>query len=86
MASQGWPSNECPEYGDLLPFKHKTLSINGQRLLMGNGMHLSQVGSVMACLLSNLMTKSDALALWPIPRPIIPLVPEAETGEERELL
>ena len=85
-ASQGWPSNECPEYGDLLPFEHKALSTNEQRLLMGNGMHLSQVGSIMTYLMSNLMTKSDALALWPIPRPIIPLLPESETGQEQEVL
>ena len=78
MASQGWPSSNCPEYGDLLPFERdkEVQSEHNQRILMGNGMHLSQVGSVMSYLMSFLMTKSDALDLWPIPKPIVPQLPE----------
>mgnify|MGYP003336728869 CR=1 FL=1 len=80
MASQGWPSSNCPEYGDLLPFERdkEVQSEHNQRILMGNGMHLSQVGSVMSYLMSFLMTKSDGLDFWPIEKPIVPTLPEKD--------
>ena len=66
LTSQGWPSTNDSVYGDTLPYDCSTFKSCEERKLVGNGMHLSQVGMVFLYIMSFLMRKQDALSMVPI--------------------
>ena len=72
LRSQGWPAEDHKVYGPCLPFSRSSLSQHEERILMGNGMHLAQVGMVFLYIVSNIMKREVAKDLWPITYPTPP--------------
>jgi hypothetical protein len=80
MRSQGWPAPDGAVYGSCLPFDRSSLKLSEERALMGNGMHLAQVGMFFLYIVSHTMKREVALTLWPMPIPL----PAPSVEEETE--
>ena len=68
LTAHGWPLSPDSGFADLLPFERSKIPAAHERLLMGNSMHLAQVGAVFLYISSHILRREDALRLCPIPR------------------
>jgi hypothetical protein len=67
LIAHGWPLNSGSEFFDLMPFDRSKLSTAQERLLLGNSMHLAQVGAVFLYITSHLLRREVAMSMCPIP-------------------
>ena len=63
MASQGWPM--CSTFAPLIPFDRSKLTMNQAKVLMGNGQHLAQCGSVFAYIMAFSVRRDTVTDLYP---------------------
>lgn len=67
LIAHGWPVNSESEFADLMPFDRSKLSTCQERMLLGNSMHLAQVGAVFLYVTSHVLRREVAMAMCPIP-------------------
>lgn len=80
LASQGWPL--AADFQDLVFTNRSALTTGQEKNLIGNGMHLAQVGLVFIYIMSFCLRKDDALAMFAVERPMSSSATDSGEGED----